>query len=92
MKFRISFTATPRKRHLLGQLTRGLLTERGLNHVVECVTAMKEVLGDEIGLALDRGPGWTVPDAIKLARALEPLNIMWLEDLLTGDYVPVNSC
>ncbi len=71
-----------------GQLTRGLLTERGLNHVVDCVTAMKEVLGDEIGLALDCGPGWTVPDAIKLARALEPLNIMWLEDLLTGDYVP----
>ena len=23
-----------------------------------------------------------------LARALEPLNIMWLEDLLTGDYTP----
>src|SRR6185436_12920025 len=71
-----------------GHLTRGLLTERGLNHVIECVTAMKEVLGDEIGLALDCGPGWAVPDAIKLARALEPLNIMWLEDLLTGDYVP----
>jgi len=71
-----------------GQLTRGLLTERGLNHVVECVAAMKEVLGNDIGLALDCGPGWTVPDAIKLARALEPLNIMWLEDLLTGDYVP----
>jgi len=71
-----------------GQLTRGLLTERGLNHVIECVAAMKEVLGDEIGLALDCGPGWTVPDAIKLARALEPFNIMWLEDLLTGDYVP----
>jgi L-alanine-DL-glutamate epimerase-like enolase superfamily enzyme len=71
-----------------GQVTRGLLTERGLNHVIDCVTAMKEVLGDEIGLALDCGPGFVVPDAIKLARALEPLNIMWLEDLLTGDYVP----
>ena len=49
---------------------------------------MKEVLGDEVGLALDCGPGWMVPDAIRLARALEPLNIMWLEDMLTGDYVP----
>ena len=67
---------------------RGLLTERGLKHVVACVEAMKEVLGDEVGLALDCGPGWTVPDAIRLARALEPLNIMWLEDLLTGDYTP----
>ena len=34
---------------------------------------MKEVLGDEIGLALDCGPGWMVPDAIRLAKALEPL-------------------
>jgi len=67
---------------------RGLLTERGLRHVVDCVTAMKEVLGDEVGLALDCGPGWTVTDAIRLGRALEPLHILWLEDLLTGDYVP----
>jgi L-alanine-DL-glutamate epimerase-like enolase superfamily enzyme len=67
---------------------RGLLTERGLNHVVDCVAAMKEVLGDEVGLALDCGPGWTVPDAIRLARALEPYNLLWLEDLLTGDYTP----
>lgn len=67
---------------------RGLMTERGLNHVVECVAAMKEVLGDEIGLALDCGPGWTVTDAIRLGRALEPYHILWLEDLITGDYTP----
>jgi L-alanine-DL-glutamate epimerase-like enolase superfamily enzyme len=67
---------------------RGPLTERGLRHVVACVEAMKEVLGDEVGLALDCGPGWTVPDAIRLARAVEPYNVMWLEDLLTGDYIP----
>jgi L-alanine-DL-glutamate epimerase-like enolase superfamily enzyme len=71
-----------------GSLERGLLTERGLKHVIACVEAMKEVLGDEIGLALDCGPGWAAPDALRLARALEPLNVMWLEDLLTGDYVP----
>jgi len=68
--------------------SRGLLTEKGLKHTIDCVTAMKEVLGDDIGLALDCGPGWTVPDAIRLAQALEPYHIMWLEDLLTGDYVP----
>lgn len=67
---------------------RGLLTERGLKHTVACVEAMKAVLGDEVGLALDCGPGWTVPDAIRLGRALEHLNIMWLEDMITGDYTP----
>jgi L-alanine-DL-glutamate epimerase-like enolase superfamily enzyme len=71
-----------------GHRNRGLLTERGLTFLVRCVEAMKEVLGDEVGLALDCGPGWMVPDAIRLARALEPLNVMWLEDMLTGDYTP----
>ena len=67
---------------------RGLLTEKGLKHMIACVEAMKEVLGDDVGLALDCGPGHTIPDSIKLARALEPFNIMWLEDLITGDYTP----
>jgi L-alanine-DL-glutamate epimerase-like enolase superfamily enzyme len=67
---------------------RGHVTEKGLKQTVSCVKALKDVLGDEIGLALDCGPGWTVPAAIQLARALEPMNVMWLEDLLTGDYTP----
>src|SRR5258706_1049794 len=67
---------------------RGLLTEKSLKHIIACVEAMKSVLGDEIGLALDCGPGWMVPDAIRVARALEPFNIMWMEDLITGDYTP----
>jgi L-alanine-DL-glutamate epimerase-like enolase superfamily enzyme len=71
-----------------GYPTRGLLTERGLKHVIACVEAMKKVLGDDVGLALDCGPGWTIPDAIRLGRALEPLHVMWLEDLITGDYTP----
>jgi L-alanine-DL-glutamate epimerase-like enolase superfamily enzyme len=66
----------------------GLMTERGLNYMVSCVEAIKKVLGDEVGLALDCGPGWTVKDAIRFARAVEPLHITWLEDLITGDYSP----
>jgi L-alanine-DL-glutamate epimerase-like enolase superfamily enzyme len=67
---------------------KGLLTERGLKEIIARVEAMKKVLGDEIGLALDCGPGWMVKDAITFARALEPLHITWLEDMLTGDYMP----
>ena len=69
-------------------MDRGLLTERGFDHVVACVEASKKVLGDDIGLALDCGPGWAVKDAIRFARAVEPLHITWLEDLITGDYTP----
>jgi L-alanine-DL-glutamate epimerase-like enolase superfamily enzyme len=66
----------------------GLMTERGFDHVLSCVEAMKKVLGHEIGLALDCGPGWAVKDAIAFARALEPLHITWVEDIITGDYTP----
>jgi L-alanine-DL-glutamate epimerase-like enolase superfamily enzyme len=71
-----------------GAVDAGLLTDRGMKHTIDCVIAMKEVLGDDVQLALDCGPGWMLQDAIRFARAMEPLNIAWLEDMLTGDYVP----
>jgi L-alanine-DL-glutamate epimerase-like enolase superfamily enzyme len=71
-----------------GWLERGMMTERGMAHLIDCVAAMKQELGPEIGLALDCGPGMTVPDAIRLARALERHHLLWLEDMITGDYVP----
>ena len=67
---------------------RGPLTERGMKHIVACVEAMKDVLGDEVGLALDCGPGFMVTDAIRFAKAVEPFNVAWLEDMVTGDYNP----
>jgi L-alanine-DL-glutamate epimerase-like enolase superfamily enzyme len=73
---------------LQGRLDRGALTERGLKHLVACVAAMKDVLGDGIGLALDCGPGFSPSDALKFAKAVEPFNLMWLEDMITGDYTP----
>jgi len=68
---------------------RGPLTEYGLKYMIECVAALKEGIGDDrIGLALDMGPGFMLSDAIRVANALEPYNLMWLEDMLTGDYSP----
>jgi L-alanine-DL-glutamate epimerase-like enolase superfamily enzyme len=71
-----------------GQIDRGKLTEKGIKHIIACIEAMKEVLGDEVGLALDCGPGWMVPDAIRVAKAVEHLDLMWLEDMIAGDYTP----
>ena len=67
---------------------RGLLTEKGFKHLMACIEATKDVCGDEVGLALDAGPGMMVPDLLRLAKACEPLHLMWIEDALTGDYVP----
>ena len=71
-----------------GALDRGPVTEKGMRHMIDCVAAMKEVAGDKVGLALDCGPGWMLADAIRLVRLLEPYNLMWAEDLLSGDYTP----
>jgi L-alanine-DL-glutamate epimerase-like enolase superfamily enzyme len=67
---------------------RGLITPRGIGHLLDCVAAMKEIVGDAVALALDCGPGWALSDAIRFARAVEPHNLLWLEDLLTGDSTP----
>ena len=67
---------------------KGHVTERGLKSQIACAEAVKEVLGDGIGLALDCGPGQSLLNAIHLAKAVEPLNVLWLEDLLTGADIP----
>jgi L-alanine-DL-glutamate epimerase-like enolase superfamily enzyme len=76
---------------LPGYLTRGPLTEKAFKHLVRCVEAMKDVLGDDVGLALDCGPGWTVGDTIRFARAVEQFNLLWIEDTIAGDYTPWSS-
>jgi L-alanine-DL-glutamate epimerase-like enolase superfamily enzyme len=67
---------------------RGVITHKGFKYMMARIEAMLDVLGDDVGLALDCGPGMTVPDALKLAKELEGSNIMWLEDMVTGDYTP----
>jgi L-alanine-DL-glutamate epimerase-like enolase superfamily enzyme len=67
---------------------RGLMTPQGFKHTMACIDAMKRVLGDRIGLALDCGPGLVASDAVRLARACEDYHLMWLEDMVTGDYTP----
>jgi L-alanine-DL-glutamate epimerase-like enolase superfamily enzyme len=48
----------PAKSGYHGMMEQGMISERGFNHMLDCVIAMKEVLGDEVNLALDCGPGW----------------------------------
>jgi L-alanine-DL-glutamate epimerase-like enolase superfamily enzyme len=67
---------------------RGTITGKGFKYMMNCIEAMLDVIGDDVGLALDCGPGMTIPDALKLAKELEGSNIMWLEDMITGDYSP----
>jgi L-alanine-DL-glutamate epimerase-like enolase superfamily enzyme len=67
---------------------KGLITEDGFKHLVDCVVAAKETLGSGYGMAIDAGPGYLAHDALRFARALEHLHLLWIEDMITGDYVP----
>ncbi len=67
---------------------KGLMSEDGFKHLVACVEAAKETLGSGYGLALDAGPGFLPHDALRFAKALEHLHLLWIEDMITGDYVP----
>ncbi|WP_172292835.1 mandelate racemase/muconate lactonizing enzyme family protein [Pseudoruegeria sp. HB172150] len=67
---------------------KGVITEDGMKYLVDCVTAAKETLGTACGLAVDAGPGYMPQDALRFARAVEPLNLLWIEDMITGDYSP----
>ena len=65
-----------------------LLKESTLNASIDYIARIKKVVGDKVGLAFDIGPGFMPTDIMRLAKAVEPYNVMWLEDSLTGDYTP----
>jgi L-alanine-DL-glutamate epimerase-like enolase superfamily enzyme len=67
---------------------RGPVKISGYKMVADHVEGMRRGLGDDIDLVLDLGPGFMLSDAIRMANLLEPYNLMWLEDMLTGDYTP----
>lgn len=67
---------------------KGLISEDGFNHLVACVKAAKKALGSAYGLAIDAGPGYLPHDALRFAKALEDQHLLWIEDMITGDYVP----
>lgn len=80
----------PAARHL-DNSNGSKLTEKGLHWLVDYVTQVKEIVGDRVGIAFDCGPGLYPKDALKFAKAVEPLEVVWLEDLITGDYTPYNQ-
>jgi L-alanine-DL-glutamate epimerase-like enolase superfamily enzyme len=67
---------------------KGTMTKEGLDHLVDCITAARETLGKGYNTAVDAGPGFMPLDALRLAKAVEHLHLMWIEDTITGDYSP----
>lgn len=49
------------------------------------VRAVREAIGPDIRLMVDANGAWDVPTAIKMGRAMEPLDIYWYEEPVCPD-------
>ncbi|MFY9976662.1 MAG: mandelate racemase/muconate lactonizing enzyme family protein [Candidatus Sulfotelmatobacter sp.] len=56
------------------------LNNRSIDHMVKLIGAVRDAVGYEIDLAADCHWRYSVGDVIKVARALEPFRLLWLED------------
>ena len=57
----------------------------GMKENVEHVRAIREAVGDGIGIMVDAYMGWNLPYAIEICRHLDPLDISWLEEPFLPD-------
>jgi L-alanine-DL-glutamate epimerase-like enolase superfamily enzyme len=69
----------------------GMISERGFNHMLDCVIAMKEVLGDKVSLAASTAGRAGCADASSSRARSRNTTLMWLEDMLTGDCCSVGQ-
>jgi L-alanine-DL-glutamate epimerase-like enolase superfamily enzyme len=58
----------------------GSLTNREVEYLAGLAAAVREGMGDEGDILFDLHWRFNVESAIRLARALEPYHVMWLED------------
>ena len=56
------------------------LSRAEIEYVVERLSAVREAIGPNVALAVDCHWNYNVADARKLIRALEPLDLLWVED------------
>jgi L-alanine-DL-glutamate epimerase-like enolase superfamily enzyme len=57
----------------------GQISHEVIQNIVSVISTFREALGPSIGIAIDTALNYRLGGAIKLARALEPFDMMWLE-------------
>jgi L-alanine-DL-glutamate epimerase-like enolase superfamily enzyme len=67
------------------------ISNRELRHMVELVEACREAVGPDVMLGMDAHWKYSVNDAIKLAQALEPYNLLWLEDPIPPENIEAQA-
>lgn len=70
----------------VGPVTHYISKEQ-LKKGVSYVEDIRKTVGDKMEIAIEGHARWNLPEAIKIARALEPYDILWLEEIIPPDNV-----
>jgi L-alanine-DL-glutamate epimerase-like enolase superfamily enzyme len=57
-----------------------VLTNRGIDHMTSLIGAVYDAVGKDTDIAVDCHWRYNASDVVKVARALEPFRLLWLED------------
>lgn len=58
-----------------------------MTYIVSLIEGLREAVGFEVDLAIDCHGQFDIPSAITLAKAVEPLRLMWLEEPVPAENV-----
>ena len=58
------------------------ITQQDIDQALEPVKKLRDAFGHDIEIAMEFHSNWNLTAAIRIARALEPYQPMWLEDML----------
>lgn len=58
-----------------------------MNYIINVIAGIREALGYEIDLAIDCHGQFDIPSAITLAKAVEPLRLLWLEEPVPAENI-----
>jgi len=61
------------------------ITHAELQECLRPVQKIREAVGDSMEIAMEFHGYWNLPSAVRIARALEPYGILWLEEMLPQD-------
>jgi L-alanine-DL-glutamate epimerase-like enolase superfamily enzyme len=63
---------------------RGICTPTGLKYLCDIIGGVRDACGWQVPIAADHFGALTVNDAIRYARAFEPYNLAWAEDMVSS--------
>jgi L-alanine-DL-glutamate epimerase-like enolase superfamily enzyme len=61
------------------------LSNEDLERGIATVADIRRAVGDKMAIAIEGHGHWDLPTAVRIARALEPYDVMWLEDIMPPD-------